>query len=149
MNTTVFVNKEEQYRKFKDLSTDAEKDALIIGILRDNPDFDEKDSQIETVFGEWQRIQKRKYTVPFFNYLVLMRYIKLINEDEIKVGMRPLSNNRFEIWVICKNKDYSILDRVYEIYQCISKELPRPVEFVFVSEEQFIGKESINFPLFI
>lgn len=148
MNATVFVDREQQYKRFKDLSTDAEKDTLIVEMLRESTEFEDKNTQIEVAFGNWQKIQKEKVVSSIINYLVLMRLIKHINEDEIQVGIRPVSN-KFEIWVICKNKDFSILDSIFELYQSVKGTLPRPVEFVFVSEEQFVGKDNVKFSAYI
>ncbi len=138
------VSKEEQYRQLKAFSSDAEKDSLILDILCESSEYEDKEAQVENAFGNWQTIQKRKVILPAFNYLVLARSIKGIDPEAIRVGMRFFSQ-KLEIWVICKEKDYSIIDKIYDIYESMRNQLPRPVAFVFIGEDQFIGRQNVSF----
>lgn len=77
-------------------------------------------------------------------YLALAKNIKNINKDEITVGIRDLLD-KYEYWIICKKKKYDMLDTVYDLYTEMSCLLPKPINFIFVEERQFIGKENIDF----
>ena len=77
-------------------------------------------------------------------YLALAKNIKNINKDEITVGIRDLLD-KYEYWIICKKKKYDMLDTVYDLYTEMSCLLSKPISFVFVEEQQFIGKDNIVF----
>ena len=70
--------------------------------------------------------------------------IKNTDKNNLHVATRFIGN-KIEIWIIAKNKDFSILDKVYDIN---SKYVFNSViNYIFVSEEQFVGKETIKFLL--
>lgn len=142
----------EQYSLLKDYSTESEKDKLIISILNENDEYISKEEQVVEVFGEWSTIQKAKINLGLDSVepislinLLLAISIKLLNPEELTVRIRCLDNNTLEYWAICKTMDYSILDKVYDVYEQYAERLSNKVEFVFTSEEQFIVRDSIEF----
>ena len=147
MSTNVAVSQSEQYRQLKGYSSVAEKDILIQELLQENTSFDNKEDQVKQVFGKWRKIQISKFAdsvVPEFYNILLALQIKSLDPEGIRIGIRTVAG-KCEYWVICKKKDYSLLDQIYDIYESLSDKLFQSVDFVFISEEQFIGKDIIEF----
>jgi len=83
-----------------------------------------------------------------FDNIILAKKIKNINKNNIKVGIRFI-DNKFEYWVVCKEKNFEILDKIYDIYVDLKHCIDCPVEFVFINENQFVGKDNISFSILI
>lgn len=152
-DTTAKLSLAQQYSLLKDFSTSDETEKLLMNILRESPDFDSKENQIEEAVGTWSSIQKKKIyfgikgindSIGMFNML-LAYSLKQIDNTRINIGIRNISNNTLEYWVICNEIDNGILDKVYDIYECYITKLAHPVEFVFAGKDQFLGREHIKF----
>lgn len=89
-----------------------------------------------------QQLSSERIDVP---NILLAHSIKQIDSKNINIGIRYISNNALEYWIICNEMDYEILDKVYDVYQSYANKIVYPVEFVFTSKEQFFGKECIHF----
>lgn len=139
--------KQVSYSILKDYSSPKEKDGLILNILNDSVDYVDKEQQVNNAYEKWLKIQERKIVgrLPVEqSYLNLASNIKNINKSEISVGIRDLSY-KYEYWIICKHKDYDILDEIYDLYQNFIELLSKPIDFIFVGEQQFIGDGNIVF----
>ena len=71
--------------------------------------------------------------------LSLAYSIKEIDNKNIKIYIRPLSDDKLEYWIVCQKMDYNILDKVYDIYEKYIDKLEKTVEFVFTSEDQLFA----------
>lgn len=57
--------------------------------------------------------------------------------DDVTVGaVKPLPSSELEIWLICENKNYNILDSASEIINGYFKKCHKVVNCVFVGESQ-------------
>lgn len=83
---------------------------------------------------------KTKINSPINSINLSLAYsIKEIDNKNIKIYIRPLSDDKFEYWIVCQKMDYNILDKVYDIYEKYIDKLEKPVEFVFTSEDQLFA----------
>lgn len=145
--TKIKLSPYSKYAILKDYSSTKEKDNLIQSILSDNSEFSEKEEQVNNAFGEWLGLQENKHksNAPIENkYLFIAQSIKSINKNEINIGIVD-NKNKYEFWIICKTKDYAILDNIYDIYENHYHEIPKPIDFIFLSERQFVGKDNVVF----
>jgi hypothetical protein len=152
-NTKIELSQVEQYSLLKNYSTHNEIDKLLVDILNESSNFESKTEQVTSAFGEWSTLQKTKInfgltvldnSIGLLN-LLLASSLKQINPENITICIRKIPYDKFEFWIVCKTMDYSILDNVYDIYDEYIDKLTKPVEFVFTSEKQFVGKENISF----
>lgn len=85
----------------------------------------------------------------FVFYIALkdkLKFIKEIAPLNFTVGYRQMSEtNEVEYWVICKEKDYSLLDKISELCIEYENKLPFRVGIVFTSIKQFVGKDIVTF----
>ena len=146
------TSKVDRYKILKPYSTTQETDNLIINILTINQEQGQN-NQIDTAFRNWETLQHRKVCNQIIiswsskNWAKLFaKSIKYIDSSNLTVGYRWLhQTNEVEYWVICKEKDYEILNRISELQIDYETILPFTVDIVFIGEKQFIGKDMITF----
>lgn len=137
----------DQYKQISCFSSPKDKDRLIINILGDSTDYFSKEEQVNDVFGDWVNLQNQKAKYPYskaWYTIELAVALKQLDKNNIVIGVRALSD-KYEYWVVCEEKDYELLDRIYDVYVEYAGVLSKPVDFIFISEEQFVGKDNISF----
>lgn len=146
------TSKVDRYKILKPYSTTQETDNLIINILTINQEQGQN-NQIDTAFRNWETLQHRKVCNQIIiswsskNWAKLFaKLIKDIDSSNLTVGYRWLhQTNEVEYWVICKEKDYSLLDKISELCIEYENKLPFRVGIVFTSIKQFVGKDIVTF----
>ena len=150
--TKVRTSQSERYKALKSYSTNQEKDQLIIDVLTDDL-FRDKQEQITKAFNKWETIQACKALCSLSVSIskeswksMFAKFIKEIAPLNFTVGYRQMSEtNEVEYWVICKEKDYSLLDKISELCIEYENKLPFRVGIVFTSIRQFVGKDIVTF----
>ena len=148
----VRTNQSERYKALESYSTNREKDQLIIDVLTDDS-FQDKQEQVAKAFNKWVAIQTCKALCSLSVSIskaswkhMFAKFIKEIAPLNFTVGYRQMSEtNEVEYWVICKEKDYSLLDKISELCIEYENKLPFKVGIVFTSVKQFVGKDIVTF----
>lgn len=148
----VRANQSERYKALEPYSTNQEKDQLIIDVLTDDP-FQNKQEQVDKAFNKWEAIQAHRALCSLSVSIskaswkhMFARFIKEIAPSNFTVGYRQMSEtNEVEYWVICKEKNYSLLDKISELCIEYENKLPFKVGIVFTSIKQFVGKDIVTF----
>lgn len=162
----------ENYKQVKQLATESEKDELIKNLLTAVADNDLINNETmasevqNAVVDKWVTIQKIK--VPnveinanqfLLNYFpkaigiisvdevfLLAELAKKLDKENVCVGVRkPFKTSTIEIWLVCMEKNYKILEDATDVSHRYLLKTGKDVNYVFLSKKQLTSHSAPKF----